>query len=150
MEIDKKIMAEKLKKEIKKCGYTQQALADLVGVTLPTVNSWVTGKSAPHPYTQNKLSELFKVRKAYLFGGSDIRDYTTLYLQKSKTKKEKEEIIIAFISCCDFFLEEKTDNYIIVSDYEKQKYKLLYSEIDILIKDFECLFRNRLKSVFLE
>ena len=150
MIIDKKLMGKRLKQEMKNCGYTQKQLSDFTGVSIQSVNSWVNGKSVPHPDQQKRLAELFKVRKAYLFGGSDFKDYSTLYLEKNKTEKEKKEIITAFITCCGLDLTEKTDNYIIVSDPEKQKFKLTYSEMDILIKDYESIFRNRLKSVFIE
>ena len=42
--MDEKIFSQILKNQIKKCGFTQKALAEQIGITQPQVNNIVSGR----------------------------------------------------------------------------------------------------------
>lgn len=48
----------------KECGHTQQQLADLLGVTQPTVSAWERGQSRPEPAMTMKLAAALGVQPA--------------------------------------------------------------------------------------
>ena len=52
--------AQKIKKLREVLLITQQELADLLGVSIVTVNRWENGKYEPTMKVKRKLSELFK------------------------------------------------------------------------------------------
>ncbi|MBD8941768.1 MAG: XRE family transcriptional regulator [Clostridiales bacterium] len=62
---------ERLKSLRKKCGYTQVALAETLGVSKGTVAMWETGKRTPDFETLIRLSDLFDVRTDYILGKSN-------------------------------------------------------------------------------
>lgn len=51
---------KKLKQARIDSGYTQEALAALIGVDARQVRSWESGRSTPRPYARRKLSEILK------------------------------------------------------------------------------------------
>lgn len=53
--------AQKIKKLREVLLLTQQELADLLGVSIVTVNRWETGKFEPTIKIKRKLVELFKI-----------------------------------------------------------------------------------------
>ena len=44
--MEKVIIGERLSKRIKDMGYTQQAFADLMGMKIDTLHSYISGRSA--------------------------------------------------------------------------------------------------------
>lgn len=54
-------------------GLTQSGLADLVGVTRPTVISWERGVTVPVLYTLRRLAETLGVTLEWLMEG-DVRE----------------------------------------------------------------------------
>lgn len=44
----------------KKCGYSQKAVADLVGVSISAVSLWESGKTEPTAATLRKLATLYR------------------------------------------------------------------------------------------
>lgn len=52
-------------------GYTQEYMAELLGVKVQQYNTWETGKHKPREKALLKLSEIFSVSTDYLLGRSD-------------------------------------------------------------------------------
>ena len=77
--------AETLQK-IKALGFTQQELANRLGVSFPTLNSWILAKSRP------RKSHLLAIESLYfeLFG-SDSLDNTDLIAKKEYIYKLKDK-----------------------------------------------------------
>jgi transcriptional regulator with XRE-family HTH domain len=53
-------ISEKLKLIQRISGLTQESLAQELGVSFATVNSWINNKSTPHRKKQDKIDELYK------------------------------------------------------------------------------------------
>lgn len=47
---------DKIRMAMKEAGFTQQGLADVLGITNPVVNTWVTGKRNPTVRTLKKIA----------------------------------------------------------------------------------------------
>ena len=52
----------------KKAGIGQKELADIVGVSIPTVSDWETGKKQPSKERLRKLAEYFQVDELVILG----------------------------------------------------------------------------------
>lgn len=63
----------RLRELMKEKGWTQQTLADYIGVARSTVGMWVTGRNEPDNYTLSKLANLFNCSVDYLLERTDIR-----------------------------------------------------------------------------
>jgi transcriptional regulator with XRE-family HTH domain len=51
----------RLREERLKCGWSQQELADLIGVSKPAIHLWEHNGIVPQPINQRKLAEIFKI-----------------------------------------------------------------------------------------
>lgn len=49
------------KKDLLVCGYTQQELADRLGVSQPLVSKWFSGRVIPRPETIYRLCEVLRM-----------------------------------------------------------------------------------------
>lgn len=83
------MIGERLSEIRKDNGDTQAALAEKIGVSLPTVRSWEQGKSSPSHDMLVSICRLYHISADYLLGLSDLdpfytRDKSLKYL----TKKE--------------------------------------------------------------
>ena len=61
----------RLRELMKANGWTQQSLADYIGVARSTVGMWVTGRNEPDNTTLSQLAELFSCSVDYLLGRTD-------------------------------------------------------------------------------
>ena len=52
----------------KKSGIGQKELADIIGVSIPTVSDWETGKKQPSKERLHKLAEYFQVDELIILG----------------------------------------------------------------------------------
>jgi DNA-binding XRE family transcriptional regulator len=50
---------------------TEQALADFIGVSQPTINYWLSGEKVPSVKNANKLKALFGISLEKIFTPSD-------------------------------------------------------------------------------
>ncbi len=66
------MIGERLSEIRKDHGNTQAALADQLGVSLPTVRAWEQGKSSPSHEMLVAICKLYHVSSDYLLGLSDI------------------------------------------------------------------------------
>ena len=53
-------IAQKLRIIQQLSGLTQEKLAQRLGVSFPTINSWMNGKSMPHPSKQKLINALYR------------------------------------------------------------------------------------------
>ncbi|PEW94409.1 transcriptional regulator [Bacillus cereus] len=82
---------ERLKLLIEKRGFTQQQLADAIGVSHVSVYNYVEGKKSPGTRTLQKIANHLKVTTDYLLGLSDAPDLTED--QDLQLTKEAQEIL---------------------------------------------------------
>ena len=62
----------KLKELREKAGFSQQALANKIGVSQSTIGMWESGKREPNFETTSKLADFFNCSTDYLLGKSDV------------------------------------------------------------------------------
>ena len=67
------IFQQRFREQYLKLNITQQAFADALGVSRPTVTSWLDGKNIPDIISLKQMTELFKVSADYLLGISDTQ-----------------------------------------------------------------------------
>ena len=65
-EWSRQVFSRNLRKYIADSGKTQKELADIVGVSAPTFNEWVSGKKFPRIDKIQKLADLFGILKSDL------------------------------------------------------------------------------------
>jgi transcriptional regulator with XRE-family HTH domain len=58
---------DKLKKAFDNSGYTQQQLADELGLTQAAISMWLSGKREPSVFYLRKLAKLFKVSMNWFY-----------------------------------------------------------------------------------
>jgi transcriptional regulator with XRE-family HTH domain len=84
-EWSKKVFAQNLQRYIAEAGKTQKDIADVIGVSAPTLNEWVTGKKFPRIDKIQRLADYFGILK------SDLIE------EKMTPEKEKDNDILADI-----------------------------------------------------
>lgn len=65
-EWSKKTFATNLQRYIAESGKTQKEIADIIGVSAPTLNEWVSGKKFPRIDKIQKLADYFGILKSDL------------------------------------------------------------------------------------
>lgn len=65
-EWSKKVFAQNLQRYIAEAGKTQKDIADVIGVSAPTLNEWVTGKKFPRIDKIQRLADYFGILKSDL------------------------------------------------------------------------------------
>ena len=65
-------LAERLQDLRKKAGYSQEQLADLLGISRQAVSKWESGQTSPDLEKIVLLSEFFEVSTDYLLKGTQI------------------------------------------------------------------------------
>jgi HTH-type transcriptional regulator, competence development regulator len=120
-----KHLREKKKQENPK--WTQEYVADLVGVARPTYTAYERGTKQPQLDTVNKLADLFGVSADYLLGRTDDpHGYT------AETKTEEENTLAKINQLIKEYGIEQMGFF----DIEKWK-SLSEEEIEEIIKHFE-------------
>lgn len=84
-EWSKRVFAQNLQRYIAEAGKTQKEIADIIGVSAPTFNEWVSGKKFPRIDKIQKLADYFGILK------SDLIE------EKMTEEKEKDNEILAEI-----------------------------------------------------
>lgn len=72
-----------------KYGYTQEDLANIIGVSKQTVSNWETGLKNPRMGAIQKMSEHFNVSKSFIIEGIEYSDITDIYNKLENPRKEK-------------------------------------------------------------
>jgi len=84
-EWSRKVFSKNLQRYIAESGKTQKELSDIIGVSAPTFNEWVSGKKFPRIDKIQKLADYFGILK------SDLIE------EKMTEEKEKDNEILAEI-----------------------------------------------------
>jgi len=84
-EWSRKVFSQNLQRYIAESGKTQKELSDIIGVSAPTFNEWVSGKKFPRIDKIQKLADYFGILK------SDLIE------EKMTEEKEKDNEILAEI-----------------------------------------------------
>jgi HTH-type transcriptional regulator, competence development regulator len=115
------------KKKQKNPKWTQEYVADLVGVARPTYTAYERGTKQPQLETVNKLADLFEVSADYLLGRTNEP-----YGHASETRAEEGNTL----SKIDQLIKEYGIEQMGFFDIEKWK-SLSEEEIEEIIKHFE-------------
>lgn len=93
----------RLRELMKKNGYTQQSLADHIGVSRSTVGMWVTGRNEPDNGTIEKLAGLFGCSVGYLMGTeNEINAQRSLDALRADFQAHTEGKLDALLNQSDF------------------------------------------------
>lgn len=84
-EWSRRVFSQNLQRYIAESGKTQKELSDIIGVSAPTFNEWVSGKKFPRIDKIQKLADYFGILK------SDLIE------EKMTEEKEKDNEILAEI-----------------------------------------------------
>jgi HTH-type transcriptional regulator, competence development regulator len=115
------------KKKQKNPKWTQEYVADLVGVARPTYTAYERGTKQPQLETVNKLADLFEVSADYLLGRTNEP-----YGHASETRTEEENTLAIINQLIKEYGIEQMGFF----DIEKWK-SLSEEEIEEIIKHFE-------------
>lgn len=88
-EWSKKTFATNLQRYIAETGKTQKELADIIGVSAPTLNEWVSGKKFPRIDKIQKLADYFGILKSDL-----IEEKTEEHREMQKNNDILSNIIV--------------------------------------------------------
>lgn len=88
-------LAERIQEQRKRCGMSQEKLAELVGVSRQAVTKWEVGQSAPSTENLFRLAEIFGVTVDLLLetdqGGGQSSAEQVYYLYKLEEEKKAAE-----------------------------------------------------------
>lgn len=87
-------LAERIQEQRKRCGMSQEKLAELVGVSRQAVTKWEAGQSAPSTENLFRLAEIFGVTVDLLLesdGGGQSSAEQVYYLYKLEEEKKMAE-----------------------------------------------------------
>ena len=97
------ILAEKIMDERKKNGWSQEELADKLGVSRQSVSKWESSQSVPDLQRILEMSKLFGVSTDYLLKDDEERQGTVSEESESTTRRVTLEEANAFLSHNDTF-----------------------------------------------
>lgn len=120
------ILTKRLKEEIKKLGYTQEKVADKVGISPSSITKYLKGICFPDNTTLEALAKLFGVSTNYLIGKADCPIYTFEDINE-KIGLSQKAIEKLYQLQHDYLLFEDEDN-IEIDIQEKRKISKQYKE----------------------
>ena len=85
-EWSKQVFSQNLRKYMAESGKTQRDLAEIIGVTAPTFNEWVSGKKFPRIDKIQKLADYFGILKSDLIEDKTKKPATDDGLTDSQRK----------------------------------------------------------------
>lgn len=152
MNEEKPIIAERIKLLRKEKGYTQEQLADLLGLNAKSsIANYESGANAPSDEIKAKICELFNCTMDYLMGKSEFKtdkenfdNYMTnqnkLTILKTIYEYHQEYVI----PCC---LKEKDIDYIVelLSNVTEQNKKETKEKINSYVNSFDVDKRKKIR-----
>ncbi|WP_160045647.1 helix-turn-helix domain-containing protein [Paenibacillus sp. USDA918EY] len=144
----KRLKAEREANKRKDAKWTQEFVADYIGVARPTYTAYENGTKFPPMETLNKIADLFKVDTDYLLGRTPIkkRPETSQYVPGKIENQNSEDATGSVVSMLDkldektkkkmdFFKKLENDLGLDLTDLEVQKKlkraaKIIFSEED--------------------
>ena len=92
-------IAERLQKLRKKAGYSQEQVAEMLGLSRQAVSKWESGQGKPEIDNVVKLTEIYGVSADYILLGIENRAATSVPEKKKINKEYRKAIgIIAIIA----------------------------------------------------
>lgn len=82
-------LSERIKEQRKKCGMSQEKVAELVGVSRQAVTKWETGQSAPSTENLFKLAEIFGTTTDILLVSEEHKTEEVKKAEALSTKQKK-------------------------------------------------------------
>lgn len=93
----KQVFAKNLRRHMESKGITQKELAEIIGVSAPTMNDWLQAKKYPRIDKIEKLADYFGVLKSDL-----IEEKTKEYFETQKNNNTIASIIVKLRTDSDF------------------------------------------------
>lgn len=95
-------LGEKLQKLRKERGYSQEVLAEKIGVTRQTISKWELNQSLPDLDFVGRLCEVFHVSADYLING-EVKEITESVEERGRRKydrfwEEKKDVLFALVT----------------------------------------------------
>jgi len=104
-------ISQKLRFIQKLSGLTQEKLAQKIGVSFATLNSWINTRSTPHPKTQIRIDEIYlELSGEKIIPQNILNAKKTLIWNKSKKSKNVIKIILGNQKLLDEFTLKLTYN----------------------------------------
>lgn len=85
-------IAERLQELRKKLGYSQEQVADMLGLSRQAISKWESGQGKPEVDNIIKMTEIYQVSADYILLGIENR-LDSAIPEKKKVKKEYREAI---------------------------------------------------------
>ena len=101
----KEVFAKNLKKYMEIKGITQKELAEIIGVSAPTMNEWLQAKKYPRIDKIEKLANYFNILKSDL-----IEEKSEEHFEMQKNNDAMSSIIIRMRTDSDFLSVVETLN----------------------------------------
>ena len=102
----KEVFAKNLRRHMESKGITQKELAEIIGVSAPTMNDWLQAKKYPRIDKIEKLADYFGVLKSDL-----IEEKTEEHFETQKNNNTIASIIVRLRTDSDFLsLVESLNN----------------------------------------
>lgn len=114
-EWSKEVMAKNIKYYMNLRGINQKELAEIVGVSAPTVNDWTKAKKYPRIDKIEIMANYFRILKSDL-----IEEKTKEHREMQKNNDTLTDIIVRARTDKDFFLLLET-----INQYDAEKIKML-------------------------
>lgn len=129
----------------KEKNFSQQKLADTLGVSRSTVAMWETGPNQPDSDMLLRISALFRVSVDYLLGGTDDPVPASSFsdIPNVRQVRKRQIPVLGEIACGKpIFAEERRDVYVSVSDELVCDYALIAKGDSMLprIRDGDLVF----------
>lgn len=122
----KTIVSQKIKNARSLNGYSQQELADLIGVSKQMISKYEKGESIPTSSNFLKLAKSLKVKMDYFFKPSTIELGVINFRKKSSFSNKKQETL-------EQLIRWKLENYLEIEDLLQIDYSFLnFIEKDIV------------------
>lgn len=129
-------------------GYSQQELADILGVTNRAVSAWETGKTTPKMVIIEKLSELFAVPKSMIMDDGALNIYRNKDL--SPVRKRVVPVLGRIAAGEPIFIDEHIEEYVPADEDVKVDFALRVqgdSMINAGINDGDIVFIKKQPTV---
>jgi len=127
------LLGERLRQIRKKHGYTQQNVADVIGVDRTTYTVYEIGPSTPSVSTLYKLSRLYNVSVDYLMGVENEKHYhetvqtlnsTPLYQEEVPKLDKQEKLMLMFFRILDNQGKKHMLEY--MKEYSSERYRDIF------------------------
>lgn len=90
-------IAKRLQRLRKKAGYSQEQIAEMLGISKQTISEWENGQGKPEINSVIKLTEIYDVSADYILLGIENRMSTSMLETRKMNKEYRKAIAIIAI-----------------------------------------------------